>query len=111
LFSCSSLFLVVEEQAELLAGAELLIEKEDLPELEHGTWYWTDIIGLDVFAVDDTYIGRVTSIIQTGSNDVYVVKNPDGNNDKEILIPAIESVVAAIDLAKGRMTVDLPEGL
>ena len=53
------------------------------------------------------YLGRVTSVFPTGSNDVYVVRH----NDEEILVPALEWVVLAIDLAAGRMRVDLPEGL
>jgi len=82
-----------------------------LPELEEDTHYWFDIIGLSVFLKDNTFIGNVTSVIPTGSNDVYVVKDPDKNKTQEILIPAIESVVLEIDLKNGRMSVDLPEGL
>ena len=94
-------------QAEPLIGSELFINKSDLPELEDGTYYWFDIIGLSVFTTDDKYIGRIESIIPTGSNDVFVVK--DG--DKEVLIPGIESVVLSIDLNKKIMRVDLPDGL
>ncbi len=93
--------------AESLIGAELLVNKESLPKLEKGTYYWFDIVGLSVFTFDNAYIGRVTSILPTGSNDVYVVQD----EDKEILVPALESVVVEIDFEKKRMTVDLPEGL
>ena len=94
-------------QAEPLIGSELFISKADLPKQEDGTYYWFDIIGLSVFTIDDEYIGRVESIIPTGSNDVFVVKG----RVKEILIPGIESVVLSIDLNKKIMTVDLPDGL
>ena len=94
-------------QAEPLIGSELFISKADLPKLEDKTYYWFDIIGLSVFTIDDRYIGRIESIIPTGSNDVFVVK--DG--DKEILIPGIESVVLSIDPNKKIMMVDLPDGL
>ena len=94
-------------QAEALIGSELFISKADLPEPESGTYYWFDIIGLSVFTIDNEYIGSVESIIQTGGNDVFVVK--DG--DKEILIPGIESVVLSIDFDRKIMTVDLPDGL
>ena len=94
-------------QAEPLIGSELFISKADLPQLEDGTYYWFDIIGLSVFTIDDEYIGCVESIILTGGNDVFVVKN----GDKEILIPGIESVVLSIDFNKKIMTVDLPDGL
>lgn len=95
------------DQAQTLIGCELFIEKSRLPDLEKGYYYWHDLIGLDVFDVNQKYLGRLASIIQTGSNDVYVVKE----NDAEILIPALESVVQNIDLKNRRMQVDLPEGL
>lgn len=94
-------------QAEALIGCELLIKKSDLPEVENGSYYWFDLIGLHVYKTDKTYLGCIESITQTGSNDVYVVK--DGT--KEVLIPALESVVLKIDLEKNRMQVELPEGL
>ncbi len=95
------------DQAEALIGCELFIEKNRLPDPEEGSYYWFDLIGLDVFDDDQKYLGRLESIIQTGSNDVYVVKE----DDTEILIPALESVVQKIDLKNRRMQVDLPEGL
>lgn len=94
-------------QAEALIGAELFISKAELPQLENGSFYWFDLIGMAVYTIDDVYLGRLEAIIETGSNDVYVVK--DGK--KEILIPALESVVSNIDLEQNRMQVDLPEGL
>jgi 16S rRNA processing protein RimM len=97
--------------AETLIGAELFIERTALPELEEGVYYWTDIIGLSVFSTDNQYIGRVESIMATGSNDVYVVKDPNKTNNNEILIPAIESVVLEIDVEHKRIRVNLPEGL
>jgi 16S rRNA processing protein RimM len=95
--------------AESLVGSELFIAEDRLPELEDGSYYWADIIGLRVFEADGEYIGCVESIITTGSNDVYVVKDPE--KKREILVPALESVVLSIDLKQKTMRVDLPEGL
>jgi len=97
--------------AETLIGSELYIEKAMLAAPEEDEYYWFDIIGLSVFTTDDDYIGRVESVIPTGSNDVYIVKNPDKDQNYEVLIPAIESVVIEIDLERATMRVDLPEGL
>ena len=97
------------EEAKALIGSELFIKKEKLSELEDGTYYWFDIIGLDVYNIEDKYLGCVEAIIPTGSNDVYVVKDKAGNS--EILIPALESVVKKIDCNLKIMQVDLPEGL
>ncbi len=88
-------------------GSELCIDKTTLPEPEKGTYYWYQIIGLEVFTVDDRRLGRVAAIFPTGSNDVYAVR--DGK--KEVLIPAIDSVVVDIDLMYKVLRVDLPEGL
>jgi 16S rRNA processing protein RimM len=98
------------DTAEALIGTELFIERTALPELEEGVYYWVDIIGLSVFTTDNQYIGRVESIMSTGSNDVYIVKKTKDDNT-EILIPAIESVVLEIDFKNKTMRVELPEGL
>ena len=95
------------ESAYALMDADLYIERSELPDLEEGAWYRRDLIGLDVFGVDGAYIGRIESIFGTGSNDVLVVEKEGA----ETLVPAIKSVVVDVDLAAGRMTVDLPEGL
>lgn len=97
--------------AETLVGAELFIERIALPELEEGLYYWIDIIGLSVFTTDNEYIGRVESIMATGSNDVYIVKDPTKDDGSEILIPAIDTVVLEIDFKNKTMRVELPEGL
>ena len=95
------------DRAKELVGCELCIDRSTLPDLEKDTYYWYQIIGLEVFTVDGRRLGRVEVILPTGSNDVYVVR--DGG--KEILIPAIVSVVVEIDLTHGILRVDLPEGL
>lgn len=94
-------------QAEALAGWDLFIDKATLPALAEGTYYWADLIGLEVVSVDGRLLGRLESIFATGSNDVYVVKGAG----REILVPALRSVVKAVDLTARRMEVDLPEGL
>jgi 16S rRNA processing protein RimM len=94
-------------QALNLIYSEILARKSDLPELEKGTYYWLDLIGLSVWTTDDKMIGCIETIIETGSNDVYVVKG----KDKETLIPALESVVLDINIEKKTMRVDLPDGL
>jgi len=94
--------------AEMLPGSDLLVEKSSLPELEPDTYYWADIVGMSVVSVDGLPVGIVASLIETGSNDVYVVQTPDAG---EILIPAIASVVLEIDLNRKIMRVNLPEGL
>ena len=95
------------EAAEKLVGCQVCIDKAYLAQPEEGTFYWHQVIGLQVFTLDNRRLGRVAAILPTGSNDVYVVR--DGKN--EILIPAIDSVVVDIDLEQKVLKVDLPEGL
>ena len=90
-----------------LVGREIYADRGALPELPSDEFYWSDLLGLQVATKDGEELGELVDIIETGSNDVYVVKL-DG---REILIPALEDVVVAVDLAAKRMTVSLPEGL
>ena len=80
-------------QAETLTSCAVCMFKANLPVLEEDVFYWTDLLGMDVFTVDNVHLGRITDIIPTGANDVYVVKPLEGQTAKEILIPAIASVV------------------
>jgi 16S rRNA processing protein RimM len=93
--------------AETLAGAAVIVARSSLPALEDDEYYWEDLIGLAVYSIDASYLGALTAVFRTGSNDVYVVRN----GDDEILIPALAWVVVAVDVDAGTMTVDLPEGL
>lgn len=93
--------------AEELVGYEIYLPEESLPKPDEGEYYYYQLIGLRVVSRNVGYIGTITGIIETGANDVYVIKY--GN--KEILVPAIEGVIIDINLSVGEMTVDLPEGL
>ena len=99
------------DQAESLVGCELWIPRSSLPSLDEDTHYWVDLIGLTVFTADGEYLGRISDIIATGANDVYVVTTPEGYPVKEILLPAIASVVLEVDQQDQKMIVELPEGL
>lgn len=85
----------------------LEIDKEQLVPLEEGEYYIFDIIDCEVYDDSDNLIGVVTSVFSTGSNDVYVVK---GEN-KEYLIPAIESVISSVDIESKKITITPIEGL
>jgi 16S rRNA processing protein RimM len=90
-----------------LVGQELYANREKLPALAESEYYWCDLLGLKVETDSGDLLGRVTDIIATGSNDVYVVKG----NGREYMIPALEDVVLLIDLKEGIMKVSPPEGL
>lgn len=94
-------------QAELYKGKYLFIEKEDARPLPEGRYFIFQLVGLNVYE-GDTLLGVISEVIQTGSNDVYVVKREKGK--KDILIPALKKVVKDIDLENKRMQVELLEG-
>ena len=62
------------ERAEELIGAELYLPEADLPEVDDDTYYWFELIGIEVYTTRGDYLGRITSVFPTGSNDVYVVR-------------------------------------
>ena len=95
------------EQAEALRGALVFVPAAEAVPLSEGQYYWHQIIGLDVQTSDGRQLGRISDILRTGSNDVYVVRSDRG----ELLIPAIEDVVKEIDLARRRMIVEPMPGL
>lgn len=97
--------------AEDLVGAEILVERDRLPEPEVDSYFWADLIGLRVTDKTLGALGTIDSIMETGSNDVFVVKNKKVDPEQEFLVPALASVVIEIDLDRGEMAVDLPEGL
>jgi 16S rRNA processing protein RimM len=100
------------DQAETLIESDVFLPRQDLPPLEPDTYYWSDVIGMEVTSASGEYLGRVVQIIPTGANDVYVIETPPGHAaGDEILIPAIASVVLDIDVPGKRMRVELPEGL
>lgn len=95
------------EEAKALEGSLLEIPATEALPLEEGQYYHHQIIGLEVWTTQGLFLGKITEILVTLSNDVYIVKT----SDKEILIPAIEGVVESIDLAHGIMTIEAIPGL
>jgi 16S rRNA processing protein RimM len=80
----------------------------DRPPLPDGKVYQHQIMGLRVVTDDERELGKLVEIIVTGANDVYVV---EGENGKEILLPAIPEVLLGTDLESGVIRVHLLEGL
>ena len=96
------------EDANLLRDAYLLVNREEEEPLEEGTYYIVDMIGLDVYTEEGELLGKLEDIFNTGSNDIYVVKDELG---KQILLPAISDVIKQIDMENRKMIVHLISGL
>ena len=85
----------------------LKVREEDLTDLEDGEFYYHEIIGLEVYE-NDVLLGTIKEILQPGANDVWVVKR---KGKRDLLLPYIPPVVLGIDIERGRVDVEISEGL
>jgi 16S rRNA processing protein RimM len=101
------------DQAQALVGSEILIDRASLPDLPEGEYYWRDLIGMNVVTTQGYDLGTVTDMMETGANDVLVVKaNPkDAFGQKERLIPYLfGQVVKSVCLETKKINVDWDPG-
>ncbi len=96
------------EEAEKLRNAFLEVDRENAIDLEEGEYFIADLIGLQVITDEGEQLGKIEDIYNTGSSDIYVVKDKLG---KQILLPAIEEVIKEISIEENKITVHIIEGL
>lgn len=96
------------EQVNNLRNQLVYISGQAITPLPEGQYYHHQIIGLSVKDPAGNLLGKITEILSTGANDVYVVKQENG---KEILLPAIGSVILEVNLEQGVLTTQPPEWL
>ncbi|MCG8414614.1 MAG: ribosome maturation factor RimM [Pseudomonadales bacterium] len=96
------------ETAQGITGAEVWVEDSDLPSLEAGEYYWHELEGLSVVNEQGLLFGIVSQLLETGANDVLVVKpTQDSIDERERLIPYLrDSVIKEVDKGAGRITID-----
>jgi len=96
------------DDAKTLAGLELAISVQELPDLAPEEFYWHELIGMQVETADGQMLGTVAKMLETGANDVLVVQPCKGSIDgRERLIPYLpERVVVAVSRENKRITVD-----
>jgi len=87
--------------AEALHGCEIAVGRTELPQPEHGEFYWSDLIGLLVVNTQGVELGKVDSLLETGADDVLVVKG-----ERERLIPFVKQIVLDVDQATGVIRVE-----
>jgi 16S rRNA processing protein RimM len=90
-----------------LVGREVWLPEQSLSPTAEGEYYYYQLIGLAVETSDGTPLGTLRGVLETGSNDVYVIEC----EGREVLVPALDDVIRQVDLTGGRMVVDLPQGL
>jgi 16S rRNA processing protein RimM len=96
------------DQAESLRGEDIYLRFEETDPLPEGVYYQWQILGLEVHTEEGEILGAVDQILETGANDVYLVRRPSGD---EILLPAIPEVIREVDLEQDRLVVRLLPGL
>lgn len=95
------------EVARTFAGFDICVPRALLPDLDDGEFYWHQLEGLKVIDLQGQLLGRIDHLLETGSNDVMVVKPCPGSlDDRERLLPYTEQCVQQVDLAAGEMRVD-----
>jgi 16S rRNA processing protein RimM len=95
------------DDAEKLRGWLVQVPESEAWKLPRGQFYWHQIVGLRVVTTEGEEIGTVAEILETGANDVYVVKAPGG----ERLIPAVKQIVKKIAPERGEIVVALLPGM
>jgi 16S rRNA processing protein RimM len=94
------------EDAERLNGIELYIAREKLPATDEDEYYHADLIGLAAVSATDEPIGRVLAIHNFGAGDIIEIAPPSGPT---LLLPFTNAVVPTVDLAGGRVVIELPQ--
>lgn len=88
------------EQAETLRKKTLEVSREDAVDLEEDTYFIEDLKDCKVYDTEDVFLGQISEVIATGSNDVYWIKKP-----KELLIPALKDIVISVDIVEEKVII------
>ena len=96
------------EDAELLRNSYLQVKRQAEPALDEGTYYIVALIGLDVYSDEGKLLGKLDDVFNSGSCDIYVVKDELG---KQLLLPAISDVIKEINLEEKKIVAHLLKGL
>lgn len=95
-------------QVESLRGKALFVDREHAVKLEKDEYFIADMIGMSVISDEGEALGMLEDVLQTGANDVYVIKEAGG---QELLVPAIRECVVDVDIEARRMIIHLIPGL
>ena len=96
------------EAAEAMCKKNVYADEADLPALEDGEYYFSDLIGLSVATLDGAAVGTVADVLEGPGQDLLVIQTPVGGR---IMVPLVPELVPEIDIAAGRITIDPVDGL
>lgn len=109
-FSCFD----APEQIQSIAGADIMITRDQAQPLEEGEYYIADLIGCSVYADEESQnlagkkLGTLTDVLQTGANDVYVVETA---GKEQLLFPVIPDCIKSVDIENNQIVVHVMKGL
>ena len=93
------------DEAEALRGANVAVLASERAELPAENYFLDDLVGLTVLTVSGEDLGQVAEVLENPANGIFIIRK----EEKEILVPALKSVIREVDLKSGRMVVELPE--
>lgn len=96
-----------KEEADALRGTSLFVHRDRLPSLPDDEFYHADLIGLQAFDTGGLLVGKVTAIHNHGAGDIIEISPP--GHKSALLLPFSKAIVPNVDIAAGRLIVDLPE--
>ena len=96
------------DEALKLKNKDIYIQKQSLEKLDEGTYYIFELIGLEVFDMDEKKLGILNDVQKCSANDVYEIITLD---NKKIYLPAIKEVIKKVDIKNGKMYVEVMKGL
>ncbi len=95
-----------ETQASEFRNTFVYVKASDLPKLPEGEYYFHQLIGLDAVNLNDERVGTLSEILETGANDVYVIRKDDGSEE---LVPDVPQYIRRIDIKNHIIKIDFPE--
>src|SRR5215510_2033510 len=98
--------IATRNDAEKLNGIELYVPRERLPDTDDGQYYHTDLIGLAAVTMAEQPLGKVIAIHNFGAGDIIEIAPPQGTT---MLLPFTNAVVPTVDIAGGRVVIELPQ--
>lgn len=96
------------DDAELLKGERLYVDRIELPEAGDEEFYHADLIGLTVKTTSGKTVGEVRAVYDFGAGDMLEILPKEG---ALIMVPFTKAIVPIVDIEKGRVVIDPPEGL
>ena len=95
-----------ETAASVFRNTYVFVKTADLPKLPDGEYYFHQLIGLEAVNTDGVHIGVLSEILETGANDVYVIRKDDGTEE---LVPDVPQYIRQIDVPNHRIQIDFPQ--